>query len=249
MSVAIITPTRNRSMTISLLARWLRQQTVKPDLWVIVDDGDEQVKFEPPMTHLIKRTRGDNEPKHSLCLNLRQALPYMLADKIMICEDDEYYAPTYIEEMAKRLDASPAVGIGHSKYYHLGLRSPYVHENMGHASLAQTSFRHELIGDFIRCMADPKDNFIDIKFWKLVAGRGLIWRDGDRYYPDGKWPVGAQYVGMKGMPGNPGIGFGHQAMPQYRQDPTLEWLRWWIRPEDFRVYDEIAEKLWAKNAR
>jgi hypothetical protein len=244
MSIAVVTPTRNRAMTMGLLARWMRQQTMKPDMWVIVDDGDEQIKFEPPMTHLIKRTRGDNEPTHSLCLNLRQALPYMLADKIFICEDDEYYAPTYIEEMAKRLDQAPAVGIGHSKYYHLGLRSPYVHENMQHASLAQTSFRSELIGEFIRSLADPKDNFVDIKFWRMVRARGIVWRDGDHY--DGA--AGAQYVGMKGMPGNPGIGFGHKAMPQYLQDPGLEWLRRWIRPEDFQVYEEIAEQLWAKNA-
>jgi glycosyltransferase involved in cell wall biosynthesis len=243
MSIAIITPTRNRVQTIALLARWLRQQTVKPDLWVVVDDGEEEICFEEPMTHLVKRKQGPGEPTHSLCLNLRQALPYMLADKIFICEDDEYYAPTYIEEMSKRLDQYPVVGIGYSKYYHLGLRSPFVHENMQHASLAQTSFRREMIGEFIRCMADPKDNFIDIKFWKLVRSRGLIWRDADGYIPsDGK--PGAQYVGMKGMPGNPGIGFGHKAMPGYRQDHTLEWLRRWIRPEDFSAYEKIAEQLW-----
>jgi glycosyltransferase involved in cell wall biosynthesis len=245
--ITVVTPTRNRVQVISLLARWLRQQTVKPDMWVVVDDGDEEVKFEPPMTHVIKRRRNGNEPIHSLCLNLRQALPYMLGDKIFICEDDEYYAPTYLEEMSKRLDQAPAVGIGHSKYYHLGLKSPFIHENRGHASLAQTSFRRELIGDFIHCMADPKDNFIDIKFWKLVRSRGLIWRDGDSYHADGKWPVGAQYVGMKGMPGNAGIGFGHKAMPCYMQDPGLDWLKKWIRPEDFAAYEKIGrEQLWAK---
>ena len=242
--IAVVTPTRNRTQAIRLLARWLRQQTVQPDIWIVVDDGEEGIVFEEPMTYLIKRVRGSNEPAHSLCLNLRQALPYMVADKILICEDDEYYAPTYIAEMSKRLDQAPAVGIGHSKYYNLKLRSPYVHENMHHASLAQTSFRRELIGEFIRAMADPKDNFIDIKFWKAVRDRSLIWRDGDHY--DGA--VGAQYVGMKGMPGLPGIGFGHKAMPQYRQDPTLEWLRNWIRPEDVEAYIKIGqEQLWVKS--
>jgi len=249
MSICIVTPTRNRAQALGLLSRWLRQQTVKPDLWVVVDDGEEKIKFEPPMTHLVKRMRGPNEPPHSLCLNLRQALPYMLADKIMICEDDEYYAPTYIEEMSKRLDQAAAVGIGFSKYYHLKLKSPYVHENMQHASLAQTSFRRELIGDFIEALSDPKEKFIDIKFWKRVRSRGMIWRDGDRYYPTGNSPIGAQYVGIKGFPGNPGIGFGHQAMPQYRQDPTLEWLRWWIRPEDIAEYVKVGEEqLWQKSA-
>lgn len=248
MSICIVTPTRNRLQTIRLLARWLMQQTVRPDLWVVVDDGEQDVPFEAPMTHLIKRRRNGNEPIHSLCLNLRQALPYMLGDKILICEDDEYYAPTYLEEMAKRLDQAPAVGIGYSKYYHLGLRSPFVHENMAHASLAQTSFRRELIGDFIQALADPKDNFVDIKFWRMVRSRGIVWRDGDSYKkPEAPFPggitAGAQYVGMKGMPGHPGIGFGHKAMPGYRQDPTLEWLRRWIRPEDFQFYEKIAEKL------
>ena len=242
--IAVVTPTRNRTQAIRLLARWLRQQTVQPDIWIVVDDGEEGIVFEEPMTYLIKRVRGSNEPAHSLCLNLRQALPYMVADKILICEDDEYYAPTYIEEMARRLDLSPAVGIGYSKYYNLKLKSAFTHGNMLHASLAQTSFRRELIGEFIRSMADPKDNFIDIKFWKAIRGRGLIWRDGDHY--DGA--AGAQYVGMKGMPGFPGIGFGHKSMPQYARDLSLECLRRWIRPEDVEAYVKIGqEQLWVKS--
>jgi hypothetical protein len=48
---------------------------------------------------------------------------------------------------------------------------------------------------------------------------------------------------MKGLPGLPGIGFGHKAMPQYHQDPTLESLKLWIRPEDFKIYEEMAGEL------
>jgi len=247
MSIAVVTPTRNRSLVIRLLALWMRQQSVKPDMWIVVDDGEERIEFEPPMTHLIKRIRQEGEPSHSLCLNLRAALPYMTADKIFICEDDEYYAPTYIEEMSKRLDQYPSVGIGFSKYYHLGLKSPYVHENMQHASLAQTSFRREMIGAFIKALEDPKEKFVDIRFWKVARPSGLVWCDGDHYQGNGS--PGAQYVGMKGLPGSPGLGFGHKAMPQYRQDPTLEWLRRWIRPEDFCAYQEIGERyLWTSKS-
>jgi glycosyltransferase involved in cell wall biosynthesis len=245
MSIAAVTPTRDRALTIKLLARWVRQQTLPVDRWIVVDDGDVPVSPEPEMTHLVRRARTSHEPEHSLCLNLRQALPFLTEDKVLILEDDEYYAPTYVEEMSRRLDASPAVGIGFSKYYHLGFRSPYVHENMAHASLAQTSFRSELLDRFIRAMADPREKFVDIKFWKQVRAIGNVWRDGNRY--DDR--PGAQYVGLKGMPGREGIGFGHKAMPQYRQDPALEWLRGWIRPEDFVVYEQIAEELWAKKSR
>lgn len=252
MSVCIVTPTRDRNLVIHLLARWLRQQTVKPDRWIVVDDGETPIEFEPPMTHLVRRLRGKNEPVHSLCLNLRQALPYLVGDHFFICEDDEYYAPTYIETMLSHFNEWPpqgpqniAVGIGYSKYYHLGLKSPFVHENMRHASLAQTAFSAAGIVEFIRALEDPNEKFIDIRFWKRVLSRGIVWRDGEHF--DGK--AGAQYVGMKGLPGLPGIGFGHKAMPQYRQDPKLEYLRRWIRPEDFAEYEKIGrEHLWTKGA-
>lgn len=245
--IAVVTPTRNRSAVMKLLARWLRQQTVKPDLWIVVDDGKEEVEFEPPMTHVVKRIPNGKEPEHSLCLNLRAALPYMTAEKIFICEDDEYYAPTYIEEMSARLDRSPAVGLGYSKYYHLGFKSYYVHENLQHASLAQTSFRREMIGAFIKALEDPRERFVDIKFWKMARASGMIWRDGDHYFAINE--PGAQYVGMKGLPGNPGIGFGHKAMPQYKPDGSLDRLRAWIRPDDFKAYCEMGEKsLWTNNA-
>ena len=246
MSIAAVTPTRDRAQAIKLLARWVRQQTLPVDRWIVVDDGDEPVSPAPEMTHLVRRARTSNEPEHSLCLNLRQALPFLTEDKVLILEDDEYYAPTYVEEMSRRLNSSPAVGIGFSKYYHLGLRSYYVHENMAHASLAQTSFRSELLDRFIRAMADPREKFVDIKFWKQVRAIGNVWRDGDRY--DGA--AGAQYLGIKGMPGRFGIGFGHKAMPQYKQDEGLDVLRRWIRPQDVAAYIEIGEGgLWAKSDR
>jgi hypothetical protein len=245
MSIAAVTPTRDRERAIKLLARWVRQQTLPVDRWIVVDDGDVPIEPEPEMTHLIRRARTTNEPEHSLCLNLRQAIPFLVEDKILILEDDEYYAPTYVEEMNRRLDKWPAVGIGFSKYYHLGLRSFYVHENLKHASLAQTSFRSELLGHFVRAMADPREKFIDIKFWKQTRPVGNIWRDEDHYIANNGSP-GAQYVGIKGMPGREGIGFGHKAMPQYRQDLNLECLRRWIRPDDFTAYERIAEELWAK---
>lgn len=249
MSIVAVTPTRDRAQAIKLLARWVRQQTLPLDRWIVVDDGDVFIEPEPEMTHLIRRTRGDNEPPHSLCLNLRQALPFLIEDKVLILEDDEYYAPTYVEEMNRRLNSSPAVGTGYSKYYHLGLRRFYVHENMGHASLAQTGFRSELLSLFVRAMADPKEKFVDVKFWKQARPIGDVWRDADHYLGSNGTP-GAQYVGMKGMPGREGIGFGHKAMPQYRADENLEVLRRWIRPEDVEVYVEIGEKqLWAKSDR
>lgn len=245
MSVVAVTPTRDRRRAIGLLARWIAQQTLPPDRWVVVDDGDFPVDPSPEMTHLVRRTRTWKEPEPTLCLNLRAAIPYLTEEKVLILEDDEYYAPTYIEEMSRRLNERAAVGIGHSKYYHLGLRRYYVHENMGHASLAQTGFRIELLDRFVRALEDPREKFVDVKFWKQVRAIGSVWRDGDRYDGAG----GTQYVGIKGMPGLPGIGFGHKAMPQYRPDGELDVLRRWIRPEDVVYYERIAEELWAKSDR
>lgn len=44
--ITIITPTRNRPEQLSLVIECINNQTVKPDKWVIIDDGPQPLPKE-----------------------------------------------------------------------------------------------------------------------------------------------------------------------------------------------------------
>jgi hypothetical protein len=110
-------------------------QTRKPDQWIVVDDGN--IPHAPACAcDYIRRQPQPDDPRHTMIINMKAAIPHITGDFVLIMEDDEYYAPRYIEEMAKRLQEFEIVGIGRSKYYHVPARRCLRHDNLGHASLA-----------------------------------------------------------------------------------------------------------------
>ena len=58
--------------------------------------------------------RGD---AHTLPANLRAALPLVRGEKLLIIEDDEWYAPDYLARMSAWLDADELVGVTPARYY------------------------------------------------------------------------------------------------------------------------------------
>src|SRR5664280_1573415 len=229
MTTTCITLTGDRPVAFGLCQKWMAAQTIKCDQWVVVEDGKVPMRepFTPLVTH-IRREPQKNDPAVTMLLNLKEALKVVTGDYILVWEDDEYYHPTYIEEMVKRLKSHEAAGIGNSKYYHLagGYR---IHNNMTHASLAQTAFRKGLI--HVLQSVFSGDNFIDIRFWKKV--NGFIFDDGE------KNPL---YVGIKGLPGRSGIGMGHAIDSYYDQDKNHAILKKWI-PKDYQVYLDILKTV------
>ncbi len=242
-NITCITCTGDRLLTFSLCKRWIENQTVKPKQWIIVDDGKTPLNKEtlPAFAKYVRREPQSTDPKHTMILNMKEAIKHIEGDKIIIWEDDEYYAPKYIEVLSKKLDQYEIVGVGRSKYYHLANNTYHAHPNMGHASLAQTCFRKSFLQDFIDIL--DGDSFLDIRIWKMMNGndvtlketglhervtndkRGLIFSDKEE----------SIYVGMKGLPGRDGIGAGHKGMGT--KDSNREVLRKWIvRENDFGLY-------------
>jgi hypothetical protein len=226
----------------------MSRQTLRPYQWIVVDDGKTPLIPTPEMTYIRREPRPD-DPKHTMILNMRAALQAIAGEKILFVEDDEYYAPHYVEEMARRLDGYEVVGIARSKYYHLPTGGFLRHSNMDHASLAQTGFRGSFLHEFATLLNG--DMFLDIRIWKKVGNtQKLNWGEqtcvvGERVIGNGRgllFDDGADaklYVGMKGLPGRAGIGCGHREYREYLQDtPDREVLKRWI-PEDYRFYMEI----------
>ncbi len=171
-------------------------------------------------------------------------MPLIKGDKIIIIEDDEYYAPEYIETMARELDLHEIAGIGRSRYYHLFSSSNVQIRNIGQASLAETGFRSSFLPMFSKLLAE-NGTFLDIALWRKVkrSGRGFIFTDDEN-------PL---YVGIKGLPGRYGIGVGHDSDNGiYRTFPhdneSRNILRQWIPNDDFNIYMSIInKKLTEKN--
>jgi len=238
--ITLITPTGDRPLAFALCQYWMRKQTLQAYQWIVIDDGKIPTKLYAPMTY-IRREPQVNDPQCTLVLNLLTALPRIEGNKIIIIEDDEYYAPKYVAEVASRLDQHEVVGIGNTKYYHLFSGGNYRHRNIDHASLAQTAFCDSFLPAFKKILNENiEEARIDKYIWRTLRGsvRGFI------FIEEKKNP---RYVGMKGLPGRPGvIGHDPESSPYRRQrcspDRSRRRLRDWIPDrEDFGIYINIVK--------
>jgi hypothetical protein len=222
----------------------MKNQTLRPKQWIVVDDGKipMDVSILPSFAKYIRRE--PLESGNTMIQNMREGLKYVEGKKIIIWEDDEYYASRYIEVMSKKLDEYELVGIGRSKYYYLPGSTYHIHSNMGHASLAQTAFRDTFLPEVLSVLSG--NVFLDTRIWNIVNEgfvnlketglkervskdkRALLFDDG----------ADCLYVGMKGLPGRAGAGSGHKGIGDY--DPERKKLKELIPVlEDYNTYCNI----------
>ncbi|MFA7283688.1 MAG: glycosyltransferase family A protein, partial [Candidatus Omnitrophota bacterium] len=234
--VTAITPTGDRPLAFALCKHWMEMQTVKPDQWIVVDDGKTPMK--PPVgATYVRRTPQPTDPKHTLNVNLKTVLPYIRGEKILIIEDDEYYAPGYVEAIVNALDKGQVAGISWSKYYHLPIGGYVRHANTIHASLAQTGFTRKFMNTFTALLDADGGTYLDLHIWRTAInnGVGYLFTDDD---------PNSSYLGIKGLPGRTGIGIGHKTgMYKGHIDTTRSILKTWV-PQDYKVYlDILSGKL------
>ena len=191
-TITAITPTGDRLLAFALCKHWMEMQTRRPDQWIVVDDGKVPTKA-PAWATYIRRPPRPNDPKHTLNVNLKTAIPHVKGEKIIIIEDDEYYAPKYVETLAKKLDEYEVVGISQSKYYHLPTGGCVQIPNTFHASLAETGFRSSMLSEFSMLIERDGTMYVDMSLWKQAMGesKGYLFSDSDTFL----------YVGIKGLPG------------------------------------------------
>lgn len=195
MSITLITPTRNRAHCFLLLQQWMMMQTKSWDQWIVVNDGTEEYNYF--LGQEVYKKEYDKSGGHSLCQNILHAIPHVRGSKILIAEDDDYYRPDYIETMNKLLDDFSLVGEGRAKYYNVEKRLYKQFHNTEHASLAQTGMRREILPLLTEACLEGSP-FIDLKVWSLCTARKKVFLGLDKH------------IGIKKMPGEPGIGIGHK---------------------------------------
>jgi glycosyltransferase involved in cell wall biosynthesis len=214
MRVSVITPTADQPLGMLLLERYMARQTVQPDEWVVADDGVDPARLTMGQTHLVRKR--EHEGGRSLASNMLAAVSYAPGDMVIVFEHDDWYAPNHIEVCVERLRRSPATGSKFQRYYNVEHRCWRRMLNVGSA-LCNTAFRAELVPNMIRaanrCMSDASYG-LDRAFWDSVSG-------GDVHEID-------TVVGIKGLPGRPGLGMGHRPGDGWTADPEMAQLRDWI---------------------
>jgi hypothetical protein len=219
--VTVITPTGDRPEALSLLRRWMGAQTRQPDQWLIIDDGKTpQGKIHEAT--IVRREPKADDPACTLGENLKAAFPLVKHDKVLIMEDDDWYAPKYIETMASLLDYHELTGIWGTKYYHVGVPGYRNMGREGHASLSQTAFRKSFIPNILNAI--PGDCSVDLRIW---------WHNSNG---SGHLIPGAMkrlHCGIKGLPGRAGAGVGHDKT-HFTTDPDYQMLKEWC--DDWKVY-------------
>lgn len=224
--IALITPTGARERQMKLCATWMSNQTYTGDVvWIIVDDGIPTTtdfigeEFRPNWKIIKRFPRpewriGQNTQARNL-LEAIQVVKQYKPNFTFVIEDDDYYKPCYLTEMMKRCKPSfYVIGERFTIYYNVISKGWRKNGNRDHASLFQTAFSPKGLEALeLACIKNSK--FIDlILFRNLVPRRNINLFDGIDLA-----------IGIKGLPGRPGIGIGHKQRYLTTPDKDLSKLK------------------------
>lgn len=178
----------------------MAQTYTGPARWVVVDDGHEMqpLAFEREgwVVEIIRPAHRWRQGMNTQALNLLAGLDVIgKDDRVVIIEDDDYYAPEWLETVAGWLDSADLVGEGQARYYNVATGRYKQMSNRRHASLCSTAMKGAALSLFRRCCI-PNVQFIDLNLWQTFTGTKAIYDT-------------ALTVGTKGLPGRCGIGSGH----------------------------------------
>lgn len=198
--LTLLTATGSRPEAWALCQKWMQRQSyAAPVRWIIVDDGEaaQAIKFKKRgwTLEVIRPEQHWQPGQNTQARNLLAGLALVGADdRLVIIEDDDWYAPDWLQTVNAALDRAELVGERVARYYNVRQSKFREFPNDNHASLCATAMRGQAINTF-RSVCRPGINFIDMVLWNAHADRQVF--DGSRV------------IGIKGLPGRSGIGIGH----------------------------------------
>ncbi len=227
-TVTLVTPTGSRQKAFELCEKYMARQTYKGSLqWIVVDDSPKNpTKCTMGQEYIV----GPKEWKPGINtqrFNMDAALPHIKGDYIFVIEEDDYYKPDYIETYLDFLKHADLVGEGDVTYYSLKVKGFKEMQNYLHASTCQTAFRKSYLPAFERALHSG-EKFFDILLWNTARSlkHSYIMFHGLHLC-----------VGMKGLPGRSGIGFGHTNTVEFTPDPQYVKLKQLVG-DDFSFYKD-----------
>jgi len=219
--LTLLTATGCRPVAWAICERLMARQTYAGEVrWLVVDDGPEPqpVTFSRPLwTVEVIRPDIKWEPGlNTQASNLLEGLDRVAKDaRLLIIEDDDCYAPEYLDRVNGWLDSAQLVGECCARYYQMGTGKHRQLSNRGHASLCSTALRGKLALDSFRQECRRSDKFIDLGLWRKFVGTKALYES-------------RLVVGLKGLPGRGGIGMGHRGDFAGHPDPSGSVFRQWV---------------------
>lgn len=210
--LTVITPTGGRQSSFERLARCIESQTCRDFEWIIVDDVDPPTSV--PMVH-DKIGKVDPLPRwqpgqNTLARNILAGIMYASGDAVAIMEDDDWYRDDWIAQCIDWMEDHELAGEGNSHYYNLANGTGKEMMNTKHASLCATVCRGSALKRLGE-VCEKQDTLIDVALWRTHPGHLEPWA--------------GRVVGLKGQPGRPGIGVGHQLVGT--KMPITDWIPDW----------------------
>ncbi len=220
--LTLLTPTRNRPRAFSYLEGFIKRQTFKGDLqWIVVCDGPTPYNYTMGQTVIHRDNSQDDPRQHSICLNYLAAIPHIQGSAVVCLDDDDWYSPDYLTEIADKLTQADLVGVAPARYYHVGSRRFRDLKNTTHCSLAATAFNRAVLPAFSTCCQIRNSPFVDMVLWPhwrdTLGGSALIFDNP---------PDNPLQVGIKGLNGG-GAGLGHDPRSGIK-DMHFRQLRQWL---------------------
>lgn len=241
MRVLAITPTGGRPQAFAQCIKYMLMQDRKPDAWCIVNDVDDSSEVPTTLhsTHIQavfpepRWKPGDKSTQHR---NVLAALDYLDPeddDAIVFIEDDDWYHPEWIGIASDQIRSGiDLFGEIPTYYYHVHHRA---YRNMGntiHASLASTAISGRVVPLLREILTG--EEWIDMALWRKFRGRSFL----EQFlYP--------RVVGIKGMPGRPGVSEVHrrEVSNGWLRDDNLKLLQMWCGPEAAEFYGQFWKEL------
>ncbi len=219
MSLTVITPACHRPEAFALCEKYMARQTVKPVQWLVLDDDETPTVCTMGQEYYYwPECRG----RGSLARKLRRALSEGLVkgDALAIVENDDWYAPDWLEFCIDGLSRVNLFGEGRALYYTVRGRYWFQHHNLEHASLCSTALNRAIFPLFLKQCMLSDEPFVDYLFWPKA--------ECSKFVSDPRRHAGKRLrtVGIKAMPGRVGYGGGHRGRDRSaKDDPELKVLR------------------------
>lgn len=203
MKVGVIVPTRNdRPILEKNCRRLISYQTRQPDELIFVDYAPKS--SEPDLTQRVRY--GVSELMNKV-------------DLILIIENDDWYAPDYIEYMCNEWSKSKPdmIGLGKTMYYNI-IKNEYAEfSHRGRASLMSTGISSE----YAKRIKWPADNYVWLDM-ELFAGAKTVHTP----MPENWYAIGIKHgIGLCG-------GAGH----------TEKWHRYSKQDLDYKMLESLTDK-------
>jgi len=217
-SIYALTPTGMRPEGLALLGEYLNEQTYDgPLTWIVVDDcdpGSRIPRMREGIDPLAVRPGWRWKPgQNTQAACMREGLKKVPdSATLLILEDDDVYLPEYIETMLGALADYELIGERISRYYNIQTSKFRVLPGKVHASLAATVCCGSALALLKTLCATDVRKPIDFALWRSFQGRKKLLDT-------------QNVVGIKGLPGRPGIGVGHRR--HFGSPDNSDTLRMW----------------------